>query len=307
MLVTATVVLSLIVLPLVLATLVAGDSSWYPRRGRVDLATHRLRRAVRRSGLWLPRALWWGSRTYSSGRTESPAQAGASRLSVGPTRGRPSPGSPTSTSTSPTGRSCSRWSPRRRAVGGWLVATHRYRRAEIACQGPSSVRQGRERPQALGDRDHRLVREPVEQRVDDPVGRAVGRRRPCGAAGRCSRARSGGRRSSDEVPAGSGRVRRPSRSSGRPSTRSSRRCGRSAERPCAPCPGRSCRCGGALRVDPGGALDLRRDHEREVDLAAVCAAGRHRRARAGHDSRLRSASGRPAPRRAGRGRSGRRP
>jgi hypothetical protein len=132
---TSTVVLALIVAPFVLATLLAGTPGLAPHvLVACALATLAYASLFVAGGLWLRRALWWGLAyllVWENGIAR--ASEGASRLSVGgyahsvlarladvdlELGGRPLTVSVVALLVV--------------IVGGWLAATHRYRRAEIA-------------------------------------------------------------------------------------------------------------------------------------------------------------------------------
>ena len=135
MLATATVVLSLIVVPLVVATLVAGTPELaLDVAAACTLATLAYAGLFVAAGLWLRRALWWGIAyllVWENGIAR--ASEGASRLSVG-TYGRSVLARLADVDLDLAGRALvvSVVALVVVAVGGWLAATHRYRRAEIA-------------------------------------------------------------------------------------------------------------------------------------------------------------------------------
>lgn len=132
---TATVVLALIALPLVAATLVAGVPELVPAVAiATTLATLAYAGLFVAAGLWLRRALWWGIAyllVWENGIAR--ASEGASRLSVGG-YARSALARIADVEVELGGRSLllSLVVLVAVTVGGWLVATHRYRRAEIA-------------------------------------------------------------------------------------------------------------------------------------------------------------------------------
>ena len=135
MLATATVALSLITAPLVIATLVAGTPELaLDVAVACTLATLAYAGLFVAAGLWLRRALWWGIAyllVWENGIAR--ASEGASRLSVG-TYGRSVLARLADVDLDLGGRLLfpSVVALGVVAVGGWLAATHRYRRAEIA-------------------------------------------------------------------------------------------------------------------------------------------------------------------------------
>jgi hypothetical protein len=132
---TATVALVLVVAPLVVATLLAGTPELALDVAiACALATFAYAALFVAAGLWLRRALWWGIAyvlVWENGIAGT--SEGASRLSVGGyarsvlaqlsdvdlSRGDRAVGLSVAVLVSVT-------------AGGWLAATHRYRRAEIA-------------------------------------------------------------------------------------------------------------------------------------------------------------------------------
>lgn len=132
---TATVVLSLIGVPLVVATLVAGTPELaLDVAAACTLATLAYAGLFVAAGLWLRRALWWGIAyllVWENGIAR--ASEGASRLSVG-TYARSVLARLADLDLDLAGRALvlSVVALVVVAVGGWLAATHRYRRAEIA-------------------------------------------------------------------------------------------------------------------------------------------------------------------------------
>ena len=135
MLATATVVLSLIVAPLIVATVVAGTPELaLDVAVACALATLAYAGLFVAAGLWLRRALWWGIAyllVWENGIAR--ASEGASRLSVG-TYGRSVLARLADVDLDLGGRMLflSVVALVVVAVGGWLAATHRYRHAEIA-------------------------------------------------------------------------------------------------------------------------------------------------------------------------------
>ena len=135
LLATATIVLALVVLPLAVATLLAGTTELtFGVAAAGTLATLAYAGLFVAIGLWLRRALWWGIAyllVWENGIAG--ASEGASRLSVGGyarsvlarvadvelERGERALGLSVAVLVAVT-------------VGGWLAATYRYRRAEIA-------------------------------------------------------------------------------------------------------------------------------------------------------------------------------
>ena len=135
LLATATIVLALVVAPLAVATLLAGTTELtFGVAAAGTLATLGYAGLFVAIGLWLRRALWWGIAyllVWENGIAG--ASEGASRLSVGGyarsvlarvadvelERGERALGLSVAVLVAVT-------------VGGWLAATYRYRRAEIA-------------------------------------------------------------------------------------------------------------------------------------------------------------------------------
>jgi len=135
LLATATIVLALVVLPLAVATLLAGTTELtFGVAAAGTLATLAYAGLFVAIGLWLRRALWWGIAyllVWENGIAG--ASEGASRLSVGGyarsvlarvadvelEQGERALGLSVAVLVAVT-------------VGGWLAATYRYRRAEIA-------------------------------------------------------------------------------------------------------------------------------------------------------------------------------
>lgn len=135
MLASATIVLSLVVLPLVVATLVAGvPDVLLGVAVATTLATLAYAGLFVAAGLWLRRALWWGIAyllVWENGIAR--ASEGAARLSVGG-YARSALARIVDVELELGGRSLvlSLAVLVAVAIAGWLAATDRYRRAEIA-------------------------------------------------------------------------------------------------------------------------------------------------------------------------------
>jgi hypothetical protein len=132
---TATVVLALVAGPLVVATLVAGTPELAPDVAlAAALATIAYGGLFVAAGLWLRRALWWGIAyllVWENGIAR--ASEGASRLSVGGyARSVLARLADVDLELGDRSLTVSLIVLVAVTIGGWLAATYRYRRAEIA-------------------------------------------------------------------------------------------------------------------------------------------------------------------------------